>query len=223
MEKPGIIEHAIGRDKVQVGDFTVTVFAMRPMADWTVREFSIVPIYFRGHKFHLKKTLEGPAPFACRYELAPWHPELGMESSLSIVYDEDYVTDRDRDHRTDRRYDHLHSALFGIYPLLGFCWSGFKERVLSRIGFEPVEITEASVFLAFSFFVVEGIFAGAFHTGFLTVMFGRRVLFWLDAALLILLPADSAVRYGHVIRGDSCPGGFLEWLFKRANPTQKRG
>jgi hypothetical protein len=54
-------------------------------------------------------------------------------------------------------------------------------------------------------------------------MFGRRVLFWLDAALLILLPADSAVRYGHVIRGDSCPGGFLEWLFKRQNPTQKRG
>jgi hypothetical protein len=223
MEQPDIIEHAVGRDKVQVGDFTVTVFAMRPMVDWTVREFSIVPIYFRGHKFYLKKRLEGPAPFACRYELAPWYPQLGMESSLSIVYDEDYVADRDRYFRVDRRNDHLHSALFGIYPLLGFCWSGFKERVLSRIGFEPVDITEASVFIELSFFIVEGIFAGAFHSGFLAALFGRGLLFGLDWTLLLVLPLDCAVRYGHVIRGDAYPGGFLEWLFKRQNPPQKQG
>jgi hypothetical protein len=222
MEQPDITEHAVGPDKVQVGDLTVTIFAMRPMADWTVREFSIVPIFFRGHKFYLKKKMDGPVPYACRYVLAPWYPQLGMESSLKIVYDEDYVADRDRYSRTDRRNDHLHSALFGIYPLLGFCWSGFKERVLSRIGFEPVDITEASIFIEFSFFVVEGIFAGAFHSGFLTIMFGRRLLFGLDLALLLVLPADSAVRYGHVIRGDSFPAGFLEWLFKRQNPPQKQ-
>jgi hypothetical protein len=223
MEKPNITEHAVGPDKVQVGDLTVTVFAMRPMADWTVREFSIVPIYFRGHKFYLKKRMEGPAPFACRYELAPWYSQLGMESTLKIVYDEDYVADRDRDFRTDRWYDHLHSALFGIYPLLGFCWSGFKERVLSRIGFEPVGITEASIFIEFGFFLVEGVFASYFHAGFLGLTFSRMWLIWLDWALLVILPLDSAVRYGHIIRGDAFPGGFLEWLFKRQNPTQNQG
>jgi hypothetical protein len=223
MEQPDITEHAVGPDKVQVGDFTVTVFAMRPMVDWTVREFSIVPIYFRGHKFYLKKKIDGPAPFACRYELAPWYPQLGLESSLSIVYDEDYVADRDRYFRTDRRNDHLHSALFGIYPLLGFCWSGFKERVLSRIGFEPVDITEASIIIAFSFFMMEGIFAFYFRSGFLAALFGQRLLFGLDWTLLVVLPLDCAMRYGQVIRGDSFPAGFLEWLFKRQNPPQNQG
>ncbi len=223
MEQPEIIEHIVGPDKVQVGDLTLTIFAMRPMVDWTVREFSIVPIYFRGHKFYLKKKMDGPAPYACRYELAPWYPQLGMESSLSITYDEDYVADRDRYCRADRRNDHLHSALFGIYPLLGFCWSGFKERVLSRIGFDPVDITGGSIFIELGFFMVEGIFFGAFHGGFLTMLFGRRLLFWLDLALLLVLPADCAMRYGQIIRGDSVPAGFLEWLFKPQNPPQKQG
>jgi hypothetical protein len=218
MEQSDITEHIVGPDKVQVGDFTVTVFAMRPMPDWTVREFSIVPIFFRDHKFYLKRKLDGPAPYACRYELAPWFPQLGAESSLSIVYDEDYVADRDRYFRTDRRNDHLHSALFGIYPLLGFCWSGFKERVLSRIGFEPVNITEASIVIGSGFFLAELIFVFYVHSGFLAVVFGQRLLSCLDLALLLVMPVDCVVRYGHVIRGDSYPAGFLEWLFKRRNP-----
>ena len=220
MEPSDLSEYIVGPDKVQVGDYTVTVFAMRPMPDWTVREFSIISIFFRGHKFYLKRKQEGPAPFAFRYELAPWFDQLGMESSLSIVYDEDYVANRDRDVRTVQRRDHLHSALFSFYPFLGFCWSGFKERVLGPIGFEPVDITEASVFVVFGFFMVEGIFTFYFHSGFLAIVFGQEALLWLDRILLILLPLDSAVRYGHVIRGDSYPAGFLEWLFKREKPRQ---
>ena len=41
--------------------------------------------------------------------------------------------------------------------------------------------------------------------------------------LLLVLPLDSAVRYGRIIRGDPYPAGFLEWLFKRQNPPQKQG
>jgi hypothetical protein len=43
-------------------------------------------------------------------------------------------------------------------------------------------------------------------------------LFGLDWTLLVVLPLDSAVRYGEVIHGDSYPAGFLEWLFKRQKP-----
>ncbi len=221
MDHPDITEITVGPDMVRVGDRTVTVFAMRPMPDWTVREFSIVPIFFRGHKFHLKRRLPGPAPYACRYELEPWHSELGLESSLKVVYDEGYVAQRDADARTSRRQDHLHSALFAIYPFLGFCWSGFKERILGPIGFDPVDITEASIMIEFGLFLAEGVFAFYFHAGFLGVVFSRHLLFWLDWALLILLPLDSIVRYGHIIRGDSCPAGFLEWLFKRTDAERK--
>ena len=223
MEQSKIIEHTVGRDKVQVGDFTLTVFAMRAMPDWTVREFSIVPIYFRDHKFYLKRRLEGQAPYACRYELAPWHPQLGTESTLKISTTRIMSPTGTAIFARTVGYDHLHSALFGIYPLLGFCWSGFKERVLSRMGFEPVDITEASIFIEFGFFLVEGVFASYFHAGFLGLTFSRMWLIWLDWALLLILPLDSAVRYGHIIRGDAFPGGFLEWLFKRRNPTQNQG
>lgn len=210
----------VGPDLVEIGERTVTIFAMRPMPEWTVREFCIVPIFFRDHKFYLKRKSPGPAPYAFQYELAPWFPQLGTESTLKIVYDEDYVAERDQHVRAVRRQDHLHSALFAIYPFLGFCWSGFKERVLGPIGFEPVDITEASIMIEFGFFLAEAVFAFYFHAGFLGVMFGRRLLFGLDLAFLLLLPFDCGIRYGRIIRGDSCPIGFLEWLFKRDNPGQ---
>jgi hypothetical protein len=222
MDQPDITGIAVGPVLVQVGERTVTVFAVRPMPDWTVREFSIVPIFFREHKFHLKRRLPGPPPYAFRYELEPWYAELGMESSLKVVYDEDYVAQRDADARAGRRQDHLHSALFALFPLLGFCWSGFKERVLSPIGFDPLDITEASIMVEFGLFLAEGVFAFYFHAGFLGVVFGRHLLFWLDWSLLVLLPLDCAVRYGHVIRGDSCPAGFLEWVFKQADTERKQ-
>jgi hypothetical protein len=223
MDLPDITKIAVGSDVVEVGDRTVTVFAMRPMPDWTVREFCIVPIFFRGHKFHLKAKLPGPPPYAWRYELEPWYSELGAESSLKVVYDEEYVTERDADARASQRREHLHAALFVIYPFLGFCWSGFKERVLGPIGFDPVDTTEASIMIGLGLFLAEGVFAFYFRAGFLGVMFSQHILFWLDWVLLVLLPLDCAIRYGHIIRGDSCPAGFLEWMFKRTDTGRKGG
>jgi hypothetical protein len=219
---PDITELAVGPDMVHIGDETVTVFAMREMPDWTVREFCIVPIHFRGHKFFLKRKLPGPPPYAFRYELVPWHSALGQESTCPIQYDEDYVAERDRHSRHSRRQGHLHSALFGVYPFLGYGWSGFKERVLGPIGFDPASITEASVMLAIGFWLLEGAFIGAFHMGFLGIVFSSWPLNFLDYLLVVLLPLDCAVRYGQIISGDSVPGGFLEWLFNRRKPDSHR-
>ena len=215
-------ELPVGPDLVRVGDETITVFAMREMPDWTVREFCKVPIHFRGHKFFLLRKSPGPPPYACRYELAPWHPELGQESSCPIHYDEDYVADRDLHSRSSRRQDHLRAALFGVYPFLGYGWSGFKERVLGPIGFEPGSITEASVMITVGFWLLEGTFVGAFHVGFLAILFSCWPLTWLDYVLVVLLPLDSAIRFGQIIRGDSAPDGFLEWVFNHRKPDGHR-
>ena len=179
----------------------------------------IVPIHFRGHKFYLKRKLPGPAPFAFRYELAAWHSELGSVSSLAIHYDEDYVAEREYEFARFRKQDHLHSALFALYPLLGFCWSGFKERVLGPIGFEPAEITEASIMLTFGFFVLEGVFVCYFRLGLLALAFSLVWLLWLDYALFVLLPLDCAVRFGRVVAGDPAP----RWLPRMACPTERHG
>jgi hypothetical protein len=69
VNQPQITELAVGPDLVRVGDEIVTVFAMREMPDWTVREFCRVPIHFRGYKFFPKRKLPDPSPYAFRYEL----------------------------------------------------------------------------------------------------------------------------------------------------------
>ena len=209
----------MGTDVVQVTDDKVIVFASNEMPDWTVREFCVVPIHFRCHKFHLKRKAGGPPPYAFHYELGVWHAGLGMESNLPIYYDEDYVAERDRRVRAHKRHGHLHSALCAVYPFLGFGWSGFKERVLAVVGFDPIAVTEASIMLAVAFWFLEGLFVCYFQVGFLTVLFGHRLLGLLDFPLFFLLPLDSAIRFGRVTSGDSTlPNGFLEWLFRRTPP-----
>lgn len=212
-----ITELKIGPDRACISDGKVLVFAIRDMADWTVREFQRRPIYFQGGKYFLKRKTPGPPPYAFTYELAPWAGEPGQESSASITYDEAYVEEREQRHRTDRKHERIYPALLCLYPLLGLAWSGFKERVLGPLGFDPVSITSASTFMIFCIFMLEGIFVFYFHGGLIAPFCGRTLyesVLWLDRALLIVLPMDAAVRYSQVIRGDSCPDGFLEWIFK---------
>ena len=222
MDQPGITEHAVGGDLVRVSDDKLVVFARREMADWTVREFCRVPIHFRGHKFYLMRKEPGPAPYAFCYELGMWHSELGMESNRPIHYDEDYVAERDQNFRTSRKHDNLHSALFALYPFLGFCWSGFKERVLGPVGFDPVDITDASVMFAFAYFMLNAVFVCYFGAGFLAVVFSRMWLLYVDYLMFVVVPIDCAVRFGRIIRGDSVPAGFLEWVFRRETEHDRK-
>jgi len=217
----GETQHLVGSDVVRVAEDRLIVFARREMIDWKIRQFCVVPIYFRGHKFHLVGKSPGPAPFAYRYELALWHAGVGNESTLAIHYNEDYVAERDQAANREKRYGHLHPALFVFYPFLGFCWTGFKERVLAAIGFDPVEITEASVMFAFAFFMLEGVFVFYFRAGFLGMLFGRSLLFLLDWLLMFIVPLDCAMRFGRLIFHDSVPPGFMEWLFRRRGAASR--
>ena len=94
-------EFSVGPDKVRLVGDEVTVFAVRAMPDWTVREFCRVPIHFQGNKYYLLRKTAGPHPYAFQYQLAPWHSDLGAESSRSISYDEAYVAHRDEQFRSE--------------------------------------------------------------------------------------------------------------------------
>ena len=207
-------ELQVGPDKVRVSGDEVIIRAKRAMVDWTVREFCCVPIYFNGDKYFLLRKTAASLPYAIEYTLAPWHSDLGAESSRSIVYDEAYVAHRDAQFRSERRHERIYPALMCFYPLLGLCWSRFKAGVLGPLGFEPVAVTGASVMLLFAFWMAEGVFVCYFRLGFLALVFSRLWLLWVDYALFLLLPVDCALRYGKILEGEEAPPGFLEWAYK---------
>jgi hypothetical protein len=209
----------IGPDQVWYLSHSVVIYALREMPDWEVRGFQRIPIYYQKQKFYLHSIGPGKPPHAVRYELKPWPENLHDESKLYFTYDEAFVAERDRDHQTDRRESFLHYALMPLYPVLGLCWSGFKERVLGRYGFKASSITKASLVILFGIGLVEAIFLLILQGGYLEMVVGPRLLGivptrGLDIFLFFAAPADCLIRYSQILRGDDCPDGFLEWLFR---------
>ena len=205
----------IGRDEVCFKGECVVIHAAEAM-DWPVREFCKVPIWFQGRKYYLRSKRSGEQPRPILYELWPWPSDLHEASPHAVVYDEAYVLERDEGAARTRRYQRVYLALLPFYPFLGLLWSGFKDRVLSPLGLEPGSITKTSIVLTFNLFVVEGIFVGWLAGGILTYFLGRPALRPVDWVLMLLLGADSAMRFGQTIKLDVRQHwGFCEWLWPR--------
>lgn len=204
-----------GRDEVHFEGQKVSIYAAEEM-DWPVREFCKVPIWFRGQKYYLrsKRRVEGQRPML--YELWPWPADLHEESPNAVTYNEAYVAERDREATSGRSRDWWHLALLPFYPLLGLCWSRFKNEVLCPIGFEPGAITKASLVVMFNLCVLEAVFVGWLRCGLMAGFSGRIDLVPWDWALMFLLGADSAIRLGQTLHLDVQEHwGFCEWLWPR--------
>jgi hypothetical protein len=202
----------IGSDEVSLDAERVFIHAARPM-DWPIREFCRVPIWFEGQKYYLRSKHAGQSPRPVVYELWPWPADFHGASTREVVYDEDYVLKRDEAASDDRRNHRLYLALLPLYPLLGLLWSGFKGRVLCPLGFEPASITNASVFLIFNLFVVEAVFTGWLAGGLLTYFLGQPALRPVDWTILLLLGADSLMRFSQSFKSEiEGHWGFFEWL-----------
>jgi hypothetical protein len=206
----------VGADKVAVSADRVVIYAVNPM-DWPVREFHRVPIFFDGGKFYLRtKSAETTPPFVMRYELWLWPANLHEESSEKITYDGGYVDNRDEAARRNRVENIWHTILLPFYPLLGFCWSNFKQGWLQRIGFDPRETTSISIFVGFTLLFSEAVFVGWLQRGLVTVFFDSARYIPVDMALLLLLMADTVLRYGRLLDLDNqTHWGFGEWLWPR--------
>lgn len=202
----------VGSDKVTYEGDRLIVHAAVPM-DWPVREFCKVPIFFLGRKYYVRAKRPDERPHAMVYELWPWPEDLHESSSQAVVYDAAYVANRDRTTATERKNDWSYLLLVPFYPFLGLCWSGFKTRMLSPMGFEPGSITKASVALTFNLFLLEAVFVGWLAGGAFTHLLSRPGLRPLDWLLLILLGADSVIRFSQSLRMDvERHWGFCEWL-----------
>jgi hypothetical protein len=201
----------VGSDKVLYYGDSVIVYATREMPDWQVREFCKIPIYFEERKFYLKRKSRMERPYAMGYELEPWPEDLHEESKLAINYDAEYVAQRDRLIRSDKRNDFGRAMLLPFFPLLGFLWSRFKDRELEPFGLNPVSMTKASLFLEFAIIVIEVVFLFILDSGFAQVVFGLATS-WFDLALFLVLSIDAVVRYDEVLRGAESPSGLVEWM-----------
>jgi hypothetical protein len=213
----------VGSDRVLWFGESVIIHATREMPDWQVREFCKIPIYFHDRKYYLKRKLRLDHPYAMSYELEPWPEDLHEESKLDIIYNEQYVAQRDRIIQADKRNDLLRALLLPFFPFLGFLWSRFKDRKLERFGLNPLSMTQASVLLEFALVVIEIIFLFLFHLGFAQVVFGLTISSF-DLALFFVLLADVVVRADQVLRDVDAPAGFLEWLVNfvvRSYPRHK--
>jgi hypothetical protein len=214
-QEPSAVKFAVGSDRVWIDGEHLMIEAAEPM-DWPVREFCKVPIYFEGRKYYLRGKTQAESPFAARYELWPWPIDLKDQSTRSVFYDLEYVTDRDEAAKRRRRFDTTHFLLLPFYPLLGLCWSSFKNRVLQPVGFEPRSITWASVVLIFNLCIIEGIFVGWLQGGLLLWWFGSGNLRSVDVAVLLVLALDAAWRGHRLLKSDVQEHlGFCEWVWPR--------
>jgi hypothetical protein len=148
------------------------------------------------------------------YELWLWPVDVHEASNKEVRYNEAYVLERDRSAAIARRHELLYWVLVPLYPLLGLCWSRLKDRVLRRWGFEAKSITAASIALIFLLFIAEGICVGWLVGGILTYGLGLGTLRPLDWLLLLLLGADSVMRFGQSLKFDvEHHWGFCEWVW----------
>jgi hypothetical protein len=211
---------SVGSDLVEVADDHIVIDARHPFVDWRIREFCRQPIFFGGQKFFLRNRHKGIAPYAIRYELEPWPADLHDESSVSFIYDESLVAERDQAFKAHRQRTALWYLLLPLYPLLGLCWSQFKENVLWPIGFVPFSITSASVFLVFCVVFLDAIFLGFLGGGVVVALFGIQALggwaFAADLLLIAVLTLDCVTRFSQLLRDDTpVPAGLLEWLWPK--------
>jgi hypothetical protein len=199
----------IGPDEVVIADDGVVVLSPADMR-WPVREFCRVPIWFRETRYYLRSKEFEATHQRYVYRLCHWPADHAQASSETIVYDDQYVAERDADSALTRNKERMRLFLLLFYPFLGMFWSDFKNRVLSPLGFASDSITRLSVFVSFNIFYVVGVFVG---------WLGGRdsLLLW---GIMIIFGLDTFVRYSQSLKFDvQRHWGFLEWLW----PWRKRG
>jgi hypothetical protein len=224
----------VGPDRVRITAAEVVIDAKRPLHDWDIREINQVPIYFQDEKFYLVEKRKAEAPFAERYVLVPWPPDLTTCAKGFHSYDAETVAERDCQHRGDQRDELIHALLLPFYPVLGFLWSGTQKR-LARFGFAPHLLSGASIFAGFCLLFAQGVFAivlintslrsgkvviggfiralapgDSFHIGPVSIP-----VTLIDCLLIVALLADVLMRYTEYLREEEWAGGFLEWLKPR--------
>jgi len=220
----------VGKDHLTITDQFVFIDAAEEIPDWQVREFQRMPIFLGDFKFFLRGKLAATAPFAIRYVLERWPEDAHFDAApISFTYDEQFVLERDAEKARRDKYEKLGRTLMPFYPLLGFLWSGTKNRLIPA-GFIPRSVTGVSIFTCVCLMLLQGTFI-RMRLGLFKFLFGNvnTLEFGLlvaDYALLGLMLLDAVIRFDQHIRHSETdrPWGFCEWItapFRRKQPEEQ--
>jgi hypothetical protein len=198
----------VGGDSVLFKDGEVVIYSSYDMEDWKVTKYRKAAIFFKDKKYFLtrKSKLEDGT---FRYKLKEWPEDHVDLPSKSIVYDEEYVAERDTIHIKVERIKKISLLMKIIYPLLGFLPSRLKERLQDKYGVDPVNTTGFSLF-------IEYLFAALVSCLYVIQLFTRGLPSWFDYSptVVILVVLDAVIRWHDLLGEAASPYGFYEWIFK---------
>ena len=195
-------ELRVGPDVVRVEGGILAVYSRRDMSDWVVREYCQPAIWFQDQKFFLRSRQRVRGRRRWKYSLCPWPAEDLQSPPYAISYSELYVSEREREFRSEHAVGLGRCLLLPFYPLLGFLWSEMKDD-LAALGFNARSLTSISIMIELGGAMVLGIFIGCL--GFWSV---------LNVLLFLGLGLDAVFRFDSVLRDHRRQLGLLEWCFR---------
>ena len=207
-------ESTYGSDKIKLEENNLIIVSPVDMEDWRVTQYRKLEVVFQERSYCLvsKKRRDDRRWY---YELEPWPEDMGMFPGRTILYDLDYVQDRDKSRRLGRVFGGVGLFLLPLKPLLGLLWSNTKLKLNDRFGVHPLSATNQSLFLEF--------FLGFGGMVFMLIMLfasslGKQVVVPVHMLLYILfgvaiVTLDAIMRWGKALRGVMTQYGFYEWLF----------
>jgi hypothetical protein len=196
----------IGPDRVRFRGPDVFVESTADMPDWEFRTYRRTAVLFEGRRYFVsQKVLLDDGSY--RYVLQPWTDDLTDLPGLTLVYDDDYVTQREDERREARQRDQTAAALFWVGPLLGFLPSRWKQRLNDRYAFNPVTVTLQSLLLErVALYALGALLTVGAFTGILGGTLPMGIL------LALVVVVDLVLRTGPAELGDMDQPGFGEWL-----------
>jgi hypothetical protein len=215
-KKPAIASIKLGPDVVVRTGTGVEVYTQRPMADWDVSPHRPTLIRFHGEDFVLADRRTPEDGGVC-YVLRRGDSEAAINViGKTLVYDLDYVRERERNRRDDPLRASSSHALWCLAPLLGLAPSHLQAALHTRFGLHPHAITWASVVAEYGIALVASIVfvLEVLTIGGLTSLGAGWLLPCFGTAGLLLLP-DAIVRTSRLLSGALRQYGLYEWLWRR--------
>ncbi len=218
-ERDQVISHKVlASDHVLFKGGQVIVHTQLEMKDWELRKYRRTQILFEGNPYcivHIDASARGEI----RYFLEPWGPNLDDIPGKTIRYDENFVRERDRALKEQKKAERHGYFLVALTPLLGLLYSGLKRRIEDQYGISARISTRLSLYLEGFCLLASGVtvtiftLAAGIGPAFGAEGIGMPGSWFLPLFILVLVP-DFLMRYSSSLKDESSPPGFYEWLIR---------
>jgi hypothetical protein len=202
----------VGEDRILRRGEQLVVCSRTDMDEWRLQDTRRTAVYIDNEVWCLIDK-QFTAAGEIHYILDPWPDNLGQLPGRRIRYNEEYVLACKEAERKKKAEDRVGPILGMFAWLIGFLPSRVKRSIEKTYGIPARSASFASIMIELLLFFAVGALLlicsfGAFHAWSLVVNVPLLIL------VVLILFVDLMMRYGSYFREDTCPLGFLEWLFK---------